>query len=118
MLIGYMRVSKSDGTQTLDLQSDALLAAGVALERLYADRASGRKDDRPGLATCLQAGRQAWPVIFPSRGPIRIEPLQCHACRQQGITLEVKSLCPIAFRDAHVSDQHRLPASYSYSSSH
>jgi DNA invertase Pin-like site-specific DNA recombinase len=55
MLIGYMRVSKSDGTQTLDLQRDALLAAGVAAERLYADRASGRKDDRPGLATCLQA---------------------------------------------------------------
>jgi hypothetical protein len=26
MLIGYMRVSKSDGTQTLDLQCDALLA--------------------------------------------------------------------------------------------
>ena len=55
MLFGYMRVSKSDGTQTLDLQRDALLAAGVAAERLYADRASGRKDDRPGLATCLQA---------------------------------------------------------------
>ena len=31
----------------------------------------------------------------------------------QGITLEVESLCPIAFRDAHVSDQHRLPASCS-----
>ena len=55
MLIGYMRVSKSDGTQTLDLQCDALLAAGVAPEQIYADRASGRKDDRPGLATCLQA---------------------------------------------------------------
>jgi DNA invertase Pin-like site-specific DNA recombinase len=55
MLIGYMRVSKSDGTQALDLQHDALLAAGVAPERIYADRASGRKDDRPGLATCLQA---------------------------------------------------------------
>jgi DNA invertase Pin-like site-specific DNA recombinase len=55
MLIGYMRVSKSDGTQTLDLQRDALLAAGVTAERLYADRASGRKDDRPGLANCLQA---------------------------------------------------------------
>jgi DNA invertase Pin-like site-specific DNA recombinase len=51
MLIGYMRVSKSDGTQTLDLQCDALLAAGVAPEQIYADRASGRKDDRPGLAT-------------------------------------------------------------------
>jgi DNA invertase Pin-like site-specific DNA recombinase len=55
MLIGYMRVSKSDGTQTLDLQHDALLAAGVTPERLYTDRASGRQDDRPGLATCLQA---------------------------------------------------------------
>jgi DNA invertase Pin-like site-specific DNA recombinase len=55
MLIGYMRVSKSDGTQTLGLQRDALLAAGVTLERLYEDRASGRKDDRPGLATCLKA---------------------------------------------------------------
>jgi len=54
MLIGYMRVSKSDGTQTLDLQRDALLAAGVAPEWIYADRASGRQDDRPGLATCLQ----------------------------------------------------------------
>ena len=55
MLIGYMRVSKSDGTQALDLQHDALLAAGVAPEQIYADRASGRKDDGPGLATCLQA---------------------------------------------------------------
>ena len=54
MLIGYMRVSKSDGTQTLDLQRDALLAAGVAPERIYEDQASGRKDDRSGLATCLK----------------------------------------------------------------
>jgi len=30
MLIGYMRVSQSDGTQTFDLQRNALLAAGVA----------------------------------------------------------------------------------------
>jgi hypothetical protein len=29
MLIGYMRVSKNDGSQTLDLQKDALRAAGV-----------------------------------------------------------------------------------------
>jgi DNA invertase Pin-like site-specific DNA recombinase len=35
MLIGYMRVSKSDATQTLDLQRDALLAVGVAPERSY-----------------------------------------------------------------------------------
>jgi DNA invertase Pin-like site-specific DNA recombinase len=55
MWIGYMRVSKSDGTQALDLQRDALLATGVAPERLYEDFASGRKDDRPGLRACLKA---------------------------------------------------------------
>jgi len=29
VLIGYMRVSKADGSQALDTQPDALLAAGV-----------------------------------------------------------------------------------------
>lgn len=55
MLIGYMRVSKQDGSQCLDLQHDALLKVGVAPERIYEDLDSGRKDDRPGLAACLKA---------------------------------------------------------------
>ena len=55
MLVGYMRVSKSDGSQTLDLQRDALLKAGVEEERIYEDLASGRKDDRPGLNACIKA---------------------------------------------------------------
>ncbi len=55
MLIGYMRVSKNDGSQVLDLQRDALLAAGVEPGRLYEDLAAGRKDRRPGLAACLKA---------------------------------------------------------------
>lgn len=55
MWIGYARVSKSDGSQTLALQQDALLAAGVDASRIYEDLASGRKDDRPGLAACLKA---------------------------------------------------------------
>jgi len=55
MFIGYMRVSKSDGSQVFDLQRDALLAAGVIPERIYEDLASGCKDDRPGLAACLKA---------------------------------------------------------------
>ena len=55
MLIGYMRVSKHDGSQTLDPQRDALLAAGVEPARLYEDLASGRRDDRPGLTACLKA---------------------------------------------------------------
>jgi DNA invertase Pin-like site-specific DNA recombinase len=55
MLIGYARVSKSDGSQVLDLQHDALAEAGVEASRIYEDLASGRKDDRPGLTTCLKA---------------------------------------------------------------
>lgn len=58
MLIGYMRVSKADGTQALDLQRDALLAAGIAPEHLYEDLASGKQGDRPGLAACLKALRK------------------------------------------------------------
>ena len=55
MLIGYARVSKADGSQLLDLQHDALVAAGVDEGRIYEDRASGRKDHRPGLDACLKA---------------------------------------------------------------
>ena len=55
VLIGYMRVSKADGSQTLDLQRAALLAAGVEPGYLYEDQASGRRDNRPCLAACLKA---------------------------------------------------------------
>jgi DNA invertase Pin-like site-specific DNA recombinase len=57
MLVGYMRVSKADGSQSTDLQRDALLDAGVGPGRLYEDKASGKKDDRPELAACLKALR-------------------------------------------------------------
>lgn len=57
MLIGYMRISKADGSQTTDLQLDALIAAGVDPENIYEDSASGAKDDRPDLASCLKALR-------------------------------------------------------------
>src|SRR3954447_9267381 len=58
MLVGYVRVSKADGSQVTDLQRDALLAAGVDARHLYEDTASGKRDDRPGLAACLKALRQ------------------------------------------------------------
>ncbi|WP_237766839.1 MULTISPECIES: recombinase family protein, partial [Enterobacteriaceae] len=41
MLIGYARVSKADGSQSLDLQHDALRAAGVERDNIYDDLASG-----------------------------------------------------------------------------
>jgi DNA invertase Pin-like site-specific DNA recombinase len=46
MLVGYMRVSKADGSQTVELQRDALLAAGIDAANLY-----------DGLASCLKALR-------------------------------------------------------------
>jgi len=58
MLIGYARISKTDGSQVLDLQKDALIEAGIAVEHIYSDQASGKRDDRPGLAACLKALRE------------------------------------------------------------
>jgi hypothetical protein len=34
MLMGYMRISKADGTQALDLQLDALIVAGIDSSKL------------------------------------------------------------------------------------
>jgi len=58
MLIGYARVSKADGSQTTDLQRDALLSEGVKEESIYQDYASGKSDGRPGLTNCLKALRE------------------------------------------------------------
>lgn len=57
MVVGYMRVSKADGSQATDLQRDALIEAGVYPESLYEDKASGKREDRPELAACLKALR-------------------------------------------------------------
>lgn len=58
MLVGYMRVSKADGSQTTNLQLDALKAHGVQEEYIYEDHASGRNDKRPGLEACLKSLRE------------------------------------------------------------
>ena len=47
LVIDYARVSKADGSQSLDLQRDALQAAGVDADNAYHDFASGVRDDRP-----------------------------------------------------------------------
>ncbi len=54
MLVGYMRVSSDSDRQTTALQRDALLAAGVDERHLFEDKASGVRDDRPGLAKTLE----------------------------------------------------------------
>lgn len=64
MLVGYVRVSKDDGSQTLDLQKDALLAAGVLSESIYEDYVSGKHADRPGLNACLKALRTSDTLVI------------------------------------------------------
>jgi DNA invertase Pin-like site-specific DNA recombinase len=53
MLVGYARVSTID--QNLDLQIDALQAAGC--ERIFSDHTSGARTDRPGLGEALAFAR-------------------------------------------------------------
>lgn len=63
MLIGYARVSKADGSQSTDLQRDALLSEGVKEDAIYQDHASGKLDERPGLQNCLKALREGDTLI-------------------------------------------------------
>jgi DNA invertase Pin-like site-specific DNA recombinase len=49
MLVGYARVSTQDQKQ--DLQTDALTAAGC--EKIFTEKASGAKSDRPELNAAL-----------------------------------------------------------------
>jgi DNA invertase Pin-like site-specific DNA recombinase len=44
MLVGYMRVSTDGDRQVLDLQRDALIAAGVDERHLFEDRVSVSED--------------------------------------------------------------------------
>ena len=55
-LLGYARTSAKE--QRLDLQLDALRAAGVKERYLYSDQASGARKDRPGFLWCLHDLRE------------------------------------------------------------
>jgi len=60
-LIGYARVS-SNG-QELQLQTDALLKAGVPKALMFVDKVSGAKTARPGLDECLGQLREGDTLI-------------------------------------------------------
>ena len=54
MLIGYARVSTED--QNLELQREALTKAGC--QKVFEDKVSGTRADRPGLAKTLEMLRE------------------------------------------------------------
>ena len=60
MKIGYARVSRTE--QNLDLQTDALYKAGA--EKIFVDRVSGAKADRPGLNQLLEMARPGDTIII------------------------------------------------------
>jgi hypothetical protein len=47
VFIGYMHLSKANGSQMVDLQRDAFATTGVAADQLDLVRASGKRDDWP-----------------------------------------------------------------------
>jgi DNA invertase Pin-like site-specific DNA recombinase len=53
MLIGYAWISQD--TQSIDLQVDALSAAGC--EKIFSDTGSGSRRDKPGLKQALEFAR-------------------------------------------------------------
>ena len=63
-LIGYARISKSDGSQDLETQIQKLKAAGVQEHHIYIEQASGAKDDRPIFRECLKACRKSDVLVF------------------------------------------------------
>ncbi|MFS0883091.1 recombinase family protein [Metabacillus niabensis] len=59
MLIGYARVST--GLQNLDLQTDALTQQGCT--KIFHDKMSGAKRQRPGLEEALQYAREGDTIV-------------------------------------------------------
>lgn len=54
MIVGYARVSTQD--QSLDLQNDALRAAGC--EEIFSEKITGKQRERPELLNCLRMLRK------------------------------------------------------------
>jgi DNA invertase Pin-like site-specific DNA recombinase len=71
MLIGYMRVSTSGDRQVLDLQRDALIAAGVDERHLFEDRVTGSRGDRAGLIKALAFIKPGDCLVALEVGPAR-----------------------------------------------
>ena len=115
MLVGYMRVSTTDDRQTVDLQRDALVATGVDHRHLHTDKASGARDDRPGLKACLDylnAGDTliVWKLDRLARSVRQLVDTAEDLAKRE-IGLKVRTLAAAPADDRHRSEgaRHRVP---------
>jgi DNA invertase Pin-like site-specific DNA recombinase len=61
---GLRELASLEQLRATDLQRDALIAVGVDAAHLYEDHASGKREDRPGLAACLKALRSGDTLVM------------------------------------------------------
>jgi DNA invertase Pin-like site-specific DNA recombinase len=92
-LIGYARVSTKE--QELQLQLDALELAGCSKNKIFVDKISGSKAERPGLDECLRELKTGdtlivWRLDRLGRSMHHLV-LLIEALRQKGISF--KSIC-------------------------
>lgn len=92
-LVGYARVSTKE--QELDLQLDALKAAGVPESLIFTDRVSGARKERVGLNACLEEIKEGdmllvWRIDRLGRSLSHLVSL-VEGLRERGVHL--RSLC-------------------------
>ncbi|KRE45518.1 recombinase family protein [Paenibacillus sp. Soil522] len=90
--VGYARVSTAD--QTMDLQIDSLKASGC--KRIFEEKVSGKKSDRPELARCLEYLRSGdtlviWKLDRLGRTTKQLIELS-HDLKERGISLQIITL--------------------------
>jgi DNA invertase Pin-like site-specific DNA recombinase len=90
--VGYARVSTSD--QSMDLQIDSLKIAGC--ERIFEEKISGKKSDRPELTRCLEYLRSGdtlviWKLDRLGRTTRQLIELS-HVLKERKISLQIITL--------------------------
>jgi DNA invertase Pin-like site-specific DNA recombinase len=93
-LLGYARVSTE--RQCLDRQLDAFAALGIPADRVWTEKMSGRRDDRPELAKLLAYARQGDTIVVKGLDRLGRRTLQVLATvqelRERGIALRILDL--------------------------
>ncbi len=74
MLVGYMRVSSADDRQSVDLQRDALAAAGVDARHLHHDKGSTQHSRRQPQSSGSGRARVSSTICVDPSNVLRAHP--------------------------------------------